>query len=98
MRPLPSRIAHAVAAAFDCRGSIFNLPALCAARTYAIGSWADLLRCGRPAGLPDPLDDLPGLRQQLVATAYDHVRVERSWDACAQPYRALYDRLLGGPA
>jgi glycogen(starch) synthase len=39
----------------------------------------------------------PALRQQLVATAYDHVRLERSWEACARPYQALYDRLLTAP-
>ncbi len=34
------------------------------------------------------------LRRTLVATAYDHVRGERSWAACAEPYKGLYAGLL----
>jgi len=76
---LPSRIAHAVAAAFDCRGSIFNLPALCAAGNYAIGYAADVLRCGRAdvvlAGGSDAFSRIAFVGfNRLRATAPDRVR------------------------
>lgn len=76
---LPSRVAHAVAAAFDCRGSISNLPALCAAGNYAIGYGADLLRCGRAdvvlAGGSDAFSRIAFVGfNRLRATAPDRVR------------------------
>jgi len=36
----------------------------------------------------------PELRSRLVETGYRHVSAERTWAACAAPYKALYARML----
>lgn len=58
-----------------------------------------LFRAGDAASLVAEIARAAGsddLRRRLVRSAHDHVSRERSWAACAAPYRALYDRLLAG--